>query len=160
MKIESPFPQEMLNDVWDWLQEYPDANLDDTGPKGRGDFVCAMLRRRRQGEQTWCFWHGDQPCGIVAFLPLTERVGTLHGVCFSQGHLPRAEKLSAVRSVLCNVFAQGYVKIQASYFSSNHKIAAFLKDLQFREEGLLRRQTTQHGVPVDVQQVALFKEGY
>jgi RimJ/RimL family protein N-acetyltransferase len=143
--------------MWGWLQEQPWFNFDDYGPRTLFEFKTAIEERLRN-ERMWLILKRGHPCGIVAYLPFTPRVGFFHGICFPKGHCTREEKRAGIRLVIEHLFAAGVEKINAQYFFDNQKIDAFLKDLGAVREGYLKAHTMRNGAPTDMVQVAIFKE--
>lgn len=159
MELVTPFPVDRLTDVWQWAQEFPSANFDDYGANQESDFI-EQIKDRMKREVIWGVTKESRLCGIVAFLPITNRMGTFHGICFAKGHCSFIEKRRAVQGVIDSLFSLGIEKICATYFSDNVKIDRFLADLGAIEEGVLRKHTVRGGVLVDMKQVAIFrKEG-
>jgi RimJ/RimL family protein N-acetyltransferase len=160
MKLTTPFPLVFLDRAWSWMQERPAANFDDDGPKNFPELVAQFKRGAQHGERSWCVETPDgQPCGYVAFLPINGRLGTFHGICFAQGKTTRTERREAMKQIIEDIFAQGIEKICAGFFSDNSKIRTFLRNLDFQEEGYFFRHTVRGGRPIDMVQMARFREG-
>jgi RimJ/RimL family protein N-acetyltransferase len=155
--LVSPFPAEAFPAVWTWLQEFPANNFDDYGPRTYETFQAAM-QDRAAVERTWGVLHEGQPCGIIAYLPLSERLGIFHGICFAQSVHGKGIAKAAVRQVLDELFASGVFKVQAAFFADNLRVGRFLIGLGAVEEGLLRKQTMRDGIAIDMQLLAFFKE--
>lgn len=153
----APFPDTWLPNLWEWVNEHPASNLDDYGPQTIEAFVTEM-RGRGEREFTWAVLQNGRPVGCVGYLPLTPRLGTFHGICFSRSVGQRELKLQALQRIIGELFDSGVEKICASFFSDNLRIAVFLSDLGFHGEGLLKKHTLRNGQPVDMTMVALFKE--
>src|ERR1051325_4619586 len=135
----SPFPTESLNLVWNWLNQFPENNFDDFGPKNWGVRKDGVL------------------CGIIAFLPLNYHVGTFHGICMSKAVHGTGTAKRAVRTVVDEIFQSGVMKISASYFATNSKVEHLLLSLGAQYEGTLLKQTVQNGQPIDMRLVAFFR---
>ena len=151
-----PFQGDALEQLWEWLLEYPEANFDDYGPKTFAEF-CSSIANRSQHERMWQVKKDGTPCGVVRYFPVTDRLGSLHGICFAKGICSRQEKREAVRFVLAEIFAGGVEKICAGYFADNMKIAKFLSDLGAVREGYFAHHTMRNGQQLDMVQVAIFK---
>lgn len=161
MRIDSPFPADCYDRLWAWLNEWPERNFDDTFPKEWGvlQFAQHMRERSLSGEQTWMISNDvGEPCGIVCCQPMYPWAARLRGICFARGMMPPAQKREAVRQIIANPFSMGVEKMSAQYFAHNTRIAKFLTDLGFREEGYLKAETRQQGKPVDCVLVALHRE--
>lgn len=115
------------------------------------------MQFRSKIEKTWAISKDGQLCGIVAYLPITPRMGTFHGICFAKGHCLPKEKREAVRTILKEIFDSGIEKICASYFADNSKIERFVKDLGAVRESYFSRHTLRNGQPLDMVQVAFFR---
>lgn len=179
-KIVTPFPAHHLELIFTWAMEYPSANLDDYAPKTSKECLQALQYRfgvrdedgtavggeNDNPERSWAIYVGEgpaypydgtKPCGLVGYLPMTPRLGVLHGILFSQGKIGREDRRAALGQIISELFGSGVEKISASYFASNRKVHKFLEDLGFIPEGIFRKHTLQNGVPIDLIQVALFK---
>jgi len=156
MTLLSPFPASALPRAWEWLREFPANNFDDYGPRTLEEFLAVMEERASQ-EFTWGVLYEGELCGIIAFLPLTERTGTFHGICFTRSVHGKGIAKEAVGQVIEELFASGIQKIQAGIFADNIRVARFLTGLGAVEEGLLREQTMRGGIAVDMQLLAIFK---
>jgi|ERR1051325_1369682 RimJ/RimL family protein N-acetyltransferase len=152
----SPFPTESLNLVWNWLNQFPENNFDDFGPKNFGEFESEMIRRMSV-EKTWGVRKDGVLCGIIAFLPLNYHVGTFHGICMSKAVHGTGTAKRAVRTVVDEIFQSGVMKISASYFATNSKVEHLLLSLGAQYEGTLLKQTVQNGQPIDMRLVAFFR---
>jgi RimJ/RimL family protein N-acetyltransferase len=156
IELLSPFPPSEFGRAWDWLNEYPERNLDDYGPQSREAWI-AEMERRAEHERTWGVVKDGELVGIIGYLPLAPRCGWFHGICFTRSAWGRATTQTAVEAVIQELFATGVEKISASYFADNPKIHRFLADLGAVEEGLLRKQTLRGGELIDMRLVAIFK---
>src|SRR6266478_518349 len=139
IRIESPFPWEHLSLAWKWINEYPERNLDDYGPRTFADFVSEIYARHAAGELTWCVYKEGQPCGIIGYKPWTPHCGTFHGICFTQSAWGRETTATAVKLVLDQLFSGGVQKVSAFFFADNVKINRFLCDLGAVQEGYLEK---------------------
>lgn len=150
-------PPSLYPKVWAWLHEFPENNFDDSSVRSYEEFAASM-EDRAHTERIWLVSAAGEPCGIIAYLPLDARLGCFHGICFARAvHGQRIAK-HAVRHVLDLIFASGTEKIQAAFFATTPRINRFLLGLGAVTEGLLRKQATRHGVPVDMQLLAFFKD--
>lgn len=157
MKLISPVPASWWPILWAWLQEDTIANLDDSAPTTCDQFAEKMDSRQWiLGERLFGVTCDDEPVGVIGFMPISDRVGAFHGICFTRSVHGSSVTRDAVRRVLDVLVMDGYVKIQACFFAHNRRVARFLAHLGFEEEGRLRAQTTQQGCPVDMILVARF----
>lgn len=154
----SPFPRAAYALAWEWLNQFPAANFDDSGPRTLAEFAIEMDRRLAAGERTWGFEHGGRLVGIAGYAPLAPHWGMLRGICFDQPAHGRAIAEAAIRGMLDEIFAAGVEKISASYFADNARIHRFLARLGAIEEGYLRRQARRAGQPVDMRLVAFHRK--
>lgn len=109
-------------------------------------------------ERTWAVRKDGQLAGIIGYLPITDRLGTFHGICFARSAWGRETTMTAVCSVIAQLFKEGVKKICASYFADNEKIRRFLSDLGAEDEGLLHAHTMRDGIPISMRVVAIFPE--
>ena len=156
IELVYPFPDADWAHLWNWVQEYPERNFDDYGPRDCADFIEEM-RRRQQVEWTFGVRIDGVLGGFVGFAPTTPRSGMLHGICFAQRAWGPHTR-PAVRRVFEELATVGVEKISATYFADNAKIDRFLKDLGAQEEGLLRQQTRRGGELIDMRLVGIFLE--
>ena len=156
--IQSPFPAEHLSLAWEWINEFPERNLDDYGPRDLASFITDIEARHAAGESTWCVYKKGQPCGIISYKPWTPMHGTFHGICFTKSVWGRETTTTAVQLVLDQIFRSGVVKVSAFHFADNIKINRFLRDLGAVQEGYLEKQAMRGGELIDMVLLALFKE--
>lgn len=157
--LVSPFPPDKFSLVWQWVNEYPDRNLDDFSPQTCEDFINVM-NARVHTEQSWGVAKGSELCGIINYCPWSEHCGIFHGICFTERAWGRETTEKSVRLVLAQLFSEGVHKVSAMYFSDNIKIDRFLRDLGAVQEGYLVGQTMRNRQPVDMILVAIFKEAF
>ena len=152
-----PFPVESLPLLWDWLQEYPDANFDDYSPKTLKDFILVMQERFANGEVVWGIRYNGDLVGAVGIAPLNPGCAMFHGICFSKIVHGTGVPFAGVSKVLDTMFSLGVEKVAASYFADNTVIHKFFKKLGAITEGYLAQQTIRGGKPCDMRLVAVFK---
>jgi RimJ/RimL family protein N-acetyltransferase len=158
VELVKPFPEESLQNAWEWLRQFPDSNFDDYGPTTFKEFEVEMKNRAKR-EKTWGVLNNGFLCGMIAYWPLTLRLGTFHGIVFSRAVHGTGVAKRAVRMVLEELFSAGVEKISVNYFSETPKIGPFLRSLGFFQEGRLREHTLQHGRAIDVVMAAAFAQG-
>lgn len=155
--IIAPFPNEELIHAWEWMHEFPNANMDDTCSDNSENFI-KNTRMRLTYELSWGAVVDGKVKGIICFNRFNERLGFFHGICFSKGNFERKQKQWILRSILQELFARKIEKVCATYFADNEKIDKFLKDLGAIREGYFRRHTVRNGLPIDMVQVAFFPD--
>lgn len=153
--LTSPAPPAWMPLLWGWIQECPDANLDDYGPKSLEAF-CQEMQRRAAIERTWAVSLYDRPAGVIAYLPCREYVGMFHGICFAQNVCGTGLAHEAVERVLAQLWREGVEKVSAAFFADNERVFRFLVKLGAEYEGVLKAQTRRGGQPVDTVLMALF----
>jgi RimJ/RimL family protein N-acetyltransferase len=158
LEIVSPFPREHYLLLWSWLNEFPLRNFDDYGPTDNFDLAVEMEARIQRGERTWMVSFEGKPVGAVGYKPVTDRMGYLHGICFTKSVHGKGIAKNALLTILDELFESGVDKIAAEYFVSNARVSNFLRGLGFIQEGYLRRATMQSGELIDKFLVARFKE--
>ncbi len=157
--LVSPFPWEHRFPAWGWLLQFPDNNFDDYGQQ-EFDTFARELKRRFLAERTWLALRDGQPCGIIGYLPITPRMGSFHGIAFDEAVHGDGTAKAAVSMVIQELFGSGVEKICASFFFENERVFNFLSGLGARTEGILRKHTLCHGVPIDMRQVAIFRDTF
>lgn len=157
--LVSPFPFLRWPLVWDWIQEFPERNLDDYSPQTGDDFIMAMFGQL-ETVRSWGVEKDGQLVGVINYQPMTARNGIFKGICFTKRAWGRETTEKAVRMVLTQLFSEGVEKVAAIFFADNHKILRFLVDLGAVEEGYLRNQTMRGGVPINMRLFAIFKEDF
>ncbi len=157
--LVSPFTWKHRFPAWGWLHQFPDNNFDDYGPRDYESFS-RDLKQRIATERTWLALRDGEPCGIIGYLPITPRMGSFHGICFDKAVHGYGTAKAAVSMVIEELFDSGVEKICASFFLENERVFNFLSGLGSRTEGILRKHTLRHGVPIDMRQVAIFRDTF
>ena len=132
-----PFPEQSIPLAWKWLLEFPHCNFDDYGPKTEQEFIAQMTERMENELIVGVTPIGEerQLVGIMAYLPLTPRLGSFHGICFARAVHGTGLPLQAMRQFIADLFGRGKIeKIAASYFADNQRVRAFLKKLGAEDE--------------------------
>ncbi len=153
-----PLASADLPALWAMLHEHPEAHMDDTTPRTEQAFCDELQARRHRGERIWAV-DVDGMAGAIGYAPMTARTGMLHGVCVARRVSGKGVADAALCLVLEQLQAEGVRKVSASYFVENRHIRACLKRVGFVDEGYLRDQTTQGGVPVSLWLVAKLLKG-
>ena len=164
MRIESvqPLPLEaaqFAKALWDLIQEYPDASLDDQSPATREAFVDLIWERIRF-ESYWAITDPRFPglLGGIGFRPVTNVSGVLHGICFSKSVHRTGLPQSAFRGVLDVLRIRGFRTVWAAHYADNLHIGRFLKEFGFVLSGphlMFPELATRRGVPVPMVVVRL-----
>ena len=118
MTLVTPLRDDWWPLLWLLVHEDPQANLDDDAPATLGAFVDEMSNRQEfLLERIWGVLDDDgTPVGVIAFRPLTRRVGAFHGICFTKDVHGTGLPRQAVQAVIEILVMDGYVKIQAGFF--------------------------------------------
>jgi|SRR5579864_8788951 len=153
----TPFPAEAISLVWDWMNEFPLANFDDYGPNNLAEFVEEMADRSLR-ESSWIVLADGDPVGYVGYIPITQRLGTFHGICFTKRVHGSGVAHEAIASILRDLYRLGVEKVAASFFSDNLRVGRFLTSLGAVDEGLLREHTLRNGEKMNMRVMAFFKE--
>ncbi len=143
--------------MWEWVNQAPEFNFDDYGPQDYVAFTMEM-RQRQLVEMQSIALLDHRPVGIMTFLPLTERMGMLHGICFDESVHGKGVAQWAMMDFLAAVFDGPIEKICASFFADNLRVHRFLTKLGAEDEGLMRRHTIRKGLAIDMRMIAFFKE--
>ena len=159
LELTEPLPRTWYPLLWEWIQEHPEAHLDDTVTRELSAFVAEMTRRQGQGERSWGVWVDGAPAGAIGYAALSDRVGMLHGVCISRRVKGQGVADAALTAVLEQLGREGVRKVSASYFTDNAHIRACLKRLGFVDEGFLQDHTLRGGLPVSLWLVAKMVKG-
>lgn len=147
--------------VWKWYNEFPRANFDDYGPHTLEALTAEMVARMSRGEIVAIVLHDQKPVGILGFAGLTERLGTLHGICFSKEVHGIGLTHFALKNFLKILFSNAKLqKISAMYFQNNLRIKKFLRAHGFVHEGTFLQHTVCGGVPINVSVVALYRKNW
>lgn len=164
MRIESVRPlgvAHFAGSLWDLIQEYPDASLDDQSPATRGAFV-DLIRERILFERFWAVTDSRYAglLGGIGFRPITDGLGALHGVCFARSVHRTGLPQSAVRSILDVLRIEGFRSVWAVHYRDNTHVARFLGELGFVASEphplmVVPHNVTRRGVPVPMAVVRL-----
>ena len=143
--------------AWQWLREFPGSNFDDYGPRSKAEFAVSVAERVRGGELIVTVLADEQPVGLIGYMPITERLGSFHGICFAKRVHGTGVAKRAVEMFLADLFSAGVEKVVATYFADSVNVGRLLQSVGAVEEGLLRRQTLRDGKPIDMCLIAIFK---
>jgi len=155
----SPFPASAYPQLWKWVNESPECNMDDYSPRDYDSFVSTMTARAAY-ERSWGVEADGSLCGIINYCPTTPHGGIFHGICFTNYVCGTPVTETAVRQVIEQLFDEGVEKISAMFFADNARVRKFLTRLGAEYEGYLRTHTIRYGKPIDMMLLAIFKEGY
>jgi RimJ/RimL family protein N-acetyltransferase len=146
--------------LWKWLNEYPRANFDDGGPQMIEEFEVEMGRRFQRGEICMGALHNGKLVGCIGYAPVTHRLGSLHGICFSKDVHGTGVAAFAVKNFLKMLFTGKVEKVFATYFQDNTRIKKFLRKQGFVHEGTLIDHTVRGGRVTTMSLVALHKKNF
>lgn len=152
------FTPDQVAQLWNWIQEFPDSNCDDYGPKTLDDFFALIHEKEQLGVEFYCAKELDLgPVGYFGLLLDERGIVNFHGICFASYVHGTGIAARAISQVLKTYFEERKArKVVAHYFSSNLRVGNFLVRLGFTPEGYFSQETMQHGRPRGVDRVALF----
>jgi len=153
-----PFPAASLPDAWRWLQQAPRCNFDDYAPRNLEQFLETMVERQK-AERIMGAELDGKLVGIISYVPVTERTGMLHGVCFTKSVHGKGAAAAAMAKLFEFLEGMGVRKVSASYFADNGRARRFFSKLGAVDEGHLKAQTLRGGAPVNMRLVAFFLGG-
>lgn len=139
--------------------ENPIANFDDHfAPIGRDGFIEELRHRLSNKERIWNIECDGSVAGYLGYMPITYRLGSLHGVCVFKSFQRRGIGTLAIKLLTQHLFSIGVEKIMASFFSDNEPVFKVLVGAGAVQEGYLRNHSVRSAVPLDMRLVAFFKE--
>lgn len=150
-----PFPAESIPLLWEWMHEYPKANLDDYGPRTLEEFRMYLLGRAQAGTKTLGVKVDGEFVGAIAVLQL-DRIAFFRGICFAKAVHGKGVAPHAVGLVLQAHWEEGFRKVGAEFMADNRRVRDFLEKLGAVDEGYFKAETMRGGRPVDVRRVAFF----
>src|SRR5579883_279284 len=148
----APFPAASIPQLWAWLQEFPDANFDDDGPRTLEEFTAQMQARIGSERTCGAEAHGEL-CGAIGYRQLDPQAGLFRGICFARRVHGTGIARAAVSQVIAQAFAEGTQRIYALHFADNVRVHRLLLALGARAQAVLPRWTRRHGQPLDVRLV-------
>lgn len=125
----APFPAEDYPLLWSWLNEFPERNFDDRGPKSVKQLGSEIRLREHSGEFVWQVRHRSIPVGAIGYIQKTREIAAFHGICFSKHVHGTGIPLEAVGMALELAFGNGTTTVEALYFWDNRRVARFLRKL-------------------------------
>lgn len=143
--------------MWGWLMQDRAANFDDYGPVTCRDFLREMQKREQAEVISMAYIEDHNPVGIMTALPITSRLWTTHGICFTKSVHGTGIPLEAMRQFLDLLWLKGAQKVCASYFADNERVDKFLRKLGAQREGVRLDHTLRNGKPTDMIDVAFFR---
>jgi len=151
-----PFPAELLETAWGWLQECRRFNFDDYGPRTLDEFVEHMAARSAsEMEYLWAVTLGGEAVGMIGVTRPAERLAVFHGICFTKRVHRKGVALEAVQAIIDGLHSSGVERIEASFFADNGRVRRFFQKLGLSDEGTLRARTLRDAKPVDVRVMGL-----
>ena len=144
--------------VWRWLNEFPESNFDDYGPKTEAEFTATLKQRQANvGVQyVFNFRQDKDLVGLIGFAFLNPEVGQLQGALFPKSVHRTGLPQEAFTMFLKLLRTLDVRKLVALYPEDNENIKRFLLGFGFVTEGALKAHTKRNGKLTDVEQVALF----
>ena len=156
--LSATFTDRELEAVWGWMQQFPESNSDDYGPKDFEGFKDMIAKRLLHGVVYLGVWDRSTFIGMVGLMKINKLVWETCGVIFDKavhGTGKAQEGFGLVLQVLRKAKA---AKLSAKFFADNSNIRKFLTGFGFVDEGVLRKQTLRGGQPIDVAVMAGFLE--
>lgn len=155
-KVASPVPEEVIQILWIWSQQFADQMLDDRRPKD----VEAMQAAHREeiangGKQYYFSSENDVPLGMVWASNVGDDMYFGHLV-FEREGLSTADKVEMTKYALHLMFMSGARKVIWQLFSDNRAFKIFLKKCGAEYEGCLRQMVRRNGVLMDTVMMASF----
>lgn len=145
-QLFNPFPEEHYSLLWAWLNENPDQNFDDGGPRSLVEFSDEMRYRKRHGQVMWEVIQSGQPVGAIAYSPARQ---IFRGICFAKAVHGTGVAEWAVREVLRGIFESGTKVVWAEFFSDNLQVRRFLQKLGAVDKQRIMSKTTRGGLFID-----------
>lgn len=150
------FPAERRMDLWNWLMQFPKANLDDSSPKTLEEFERVFPLLSAGGRELWGVLVDGVLLGAIGFQELSPGLGTLRGISFDRSAHGSGAPLAAMRMILERAWKSGFRKVEAEMFASNVRVYKFLKKLGAISEGTRVAHALQGGNPVDTRLIGFF----
>jgi RimJ/RimL family protein N-acetyltransferase len=158
IEVISPFPQQSLPRVWQWIESFRNRVVDDYSPQTLDAFVRKSIED--QGTlQTWAVYRDGELGGMVSFEKWTEHLGTAHCL-FKREMWGRKTTRPALEQILQQIFAGSTRKLCMNVFSDNQAIIALVKELGAVTEAHYSEHTKRNGKLVAMTGLALFKKGF
>lgn len=152
-----PFPAGARMELWNWLMQFPKANLDDSSPQTPEEFERFFPLLTASRELLGVEIDGKL-LGAMGFENLSPGLGALRGIVFDRSTHGSGAPLAALKLLLDRAWTSGYRKIEAQMLASNGRVYAFLRKLGAVDEGTLRAHVLQDGKRIDMRLVAFFPE--
>jgi RimJ/RimL family protein N-acetyltransferase len=136
IRLVTPFPPWYYTTLWEWLQEFPEHNFADFGPKTFDEFREEMERRQERGWKLYLALWGNLPAGAIGYQRLDEPQNTtawFRGIAFTRSVHGSGVPLGAVFEVLKRGFDEGVERVYAEFFADNIAVAKFLKKLAAKD---------------------------
>jgi hypothetical protein len=158
IKIVSPFPEDQMEHIYGWMEEFRKQMVDDFTPQD----LSAVIQRGRDamssGAKSYAILIDGEVVGAVWGEHLGDNVYMGH-LAFDRYTLTPKEKLSATRDAVARFFTDGARKIVWQLFTDNRPFRLFLRRLGAEHEGTMRQSTRREGKLTDVDLMASFPEG-
>lgn len=156
MNLITPFPEEHLPVMWEWLQEFRKQMVDDFCPTTFEEMVTVNQRGLDRGMKMYAAMQEGKVVGAVWGDPIGDDQYLGHLV-FDRS-LDRAAKFACARAAVFTMFATGARKISWASFADNRAFIIFLRKIGAVIEGRLRDGARRNGELVDVVVLASFPE--
>jgi len=136
IRLVTPFPSWYYTTLWEWMQEFPEFNFSDHGPKSYIEFTEEMERRKERGWDLYLVFWDSLPIGAIGYQRMEiqgKPVAWFRGICFTREVHGSGLPLEAVFEVLKRGFEAGVERVYAEFFSDNIAIAKFLAKLAAKD---------------------------
>lgn len=154
--IVSPYPEEQLDRLWGWIQEFSHQMNNDRSPQSFEELVKANAHLNASGGKAYALMLEGKTMGTVWADNVSD--GMYMGHLVFDRSLSTKEKLDFSREALQKMFAAGARKIIWHLYADNRAFRIFLKKLGAEIEGTLKQGTRRKGELVDVTMMASFPE--
>lgn len=153
------FPLGHASLLWGWLNEFPERNLDDQGPKSAEDLKISLGSLVLSGGLLWEATLDGVPVGAIA-MKQEFQGWKFAGICFTERVHGKGIAREAVRRVLEMQFNRGVRTVRADFFADNRRVDRLLEKLGARGDGLLSSMNTRNGKMVMWRRVTITADAF
>lgn len=142
--------------LWSWLNQFPDNNFDDFGPKSFQQLDQSLHKKHKAGVEFRSVYVAGEYVGCYGLLLADSGVAYFSGVCFDKAVHGKGIASTAIEGTLRKYFQErGCRKVVAEFFAHNARIERFFARMGGYVEGTFAAETLQHGKPVTVRRIAI-----
>jgi len=147
--VQEKFPDvDEMARLWGWIQECPEANIDDAGPKSIDDFYVVMKAKAQRGVVLFVVSTDlFGPIGCFGLEAFGNGLVKFAGLCFAPYVRGTGLAQRSVTGVLERLSPR---KVVVEFFETNKRAVSFFEDLGFTFEGRFTDETIIKGEPVAV----------